>query len=93
MTFTPRPFSNMTAPWIYRPLNSDDPDWEDNAVSNSMAWASDTVVPKWCKEDGHWTFKVTKPLWAECTCCLTFRGVIIGLALGLPLGVFVGAIV
>lgn len=51
----------MERPWTYRPSSSDQPDWSDNALSNCMAWASDTFVPRWCKDEGHWTFAVIKP--------------------------------
>lgn len=69
----------------YRPQNADEEeDWEDNVVSNSMAYASDKLVPKWCKSPDHWTVRLVLYLWADCACCLAFRffafGVILGLA-------------
>lgn len=81
----------MTKPWTYRPADPGMPDWQDNPLSNSMAWASDTFLSRWCTRDGHWSFTVTNPLWAECSCCLTFRGLVLGLAAGLALGMIAGA--
>jgi len=81
--------ATMTRPWTYRPTDPEQPDWEDNALSNAMAWASDTFVGNWCKQDDHWTFAVTKPIWTECSCCLTFRGVILGLIVGFVIGAVV----
>lgn len=76
----------MSAPWTYRPASEDDLDWEDNAVSNTMAWLSDKLTPTWCSDEDHWTVRLTAPLWAECYCCVAFRWTIIGVIIGLPVG-------
>jgi hypothetical protein len=73
-------------PFNYRPdhTGEDEPmDWEDNAVSNAMAWVSDRLFPRWCKSQEHWTNKVADYFWAQCACCLFFRGVLAGVAIGL----------
>lgn len=67
-------------PWKYRPVDEDA--WEDNWLSNSMAWASDKFMPNWCEREGHWTVKLTMFLWAECPCCHFFRGVSLGFLAG-----------
>lgn len=59
-----------------------EPDWEDNPVSNGMAAVSSIFLPRWCKEEGHWTVAISNYFWAECSCCLFWRGVTIGLLLG-----------
>lgn len=78
----------MPAPWKFRP-GEDDLDWEDNAVSNTMAWVSQKVTPSWCADEDHWTVRWTMYLWAECPCCLSIRWLIVGLALGLGLGAII----
>lgn len=69
-------------PHKYRPQDDGDntPDWEDNAISNSMAWASDTFTPGFCATPEHWTSRVGNYFWTECPCCLFIRGVIIGVS-------------
>jgi hypothetical protein len=89
----------MRKPWHYRPdmgsheyeLDTEVDDWEYNGLSNSMAWFSDTFWPKACKEPDHWTTKVVLYLWADCACCLFFRGALLGLATGVVLGASLGA--
>ena len=49
----------MTSPFRYRPPEQPDvdhdgktvDDWEDNALSNSLAWSSVTFMPMWCQTD------------------------------------------
>ena len=59
-----------------------EPDWEDNSVSNGMAALSNIFLPKWCKKESHWTIIVANYFWAECSCCLFWRGVVVGGLLG-----------
>lgn len=71
-------------PWKYRPTDPDPErvEWEDNAISNSLAWGSDTFFPHFCKTPEHWTSRFMHYLWTDCPCCLILRGVVIGIALG-----------
>jgi hypothetical protein len=81
----------LTSPFRYRPTEPDadvdhdgeKPDWEDNALSNVLAWASTTFVPTWCQNDTHWTGRLTKHLWTSCPCCMMFRGLVLGVVLSL----------
>lgn len=77
----------MESPFKHRP-GPDDLDWEDNWLSNSLAWFSAIFMSKWCKEERHWTLVLFNYLYAECGCCLIFRG----LSLGFLLGVAVSSI-
>lgn len=62
--------------WNHRPdPEIDEPDWEDNALSNSMARLS---PPQWCQSEDHWTYRLADHLWAECSCCMFFRGAVVG---------------
>lgn len=72
----------MTTPWRYRPENPEELDWEDNPVSNTMAWLSDALVPSWCETEFHWTTRVLDMFWTTCACCLFYRGIALGAALG-----------
>lgn len=82
----------MRNPFRYRPhweevlgpgeSPEDESDWEDNWLSNSMAWVSDSLFPNWCSEEDHWTLKVTGYIWAECSCCLTIRAFLLGTLVG-----------
>jgi len=83
-------------PWRYRPPaaahdaamgepGTEETEWEDNALSNALAWASATFVPAWCQHETHWTNRFADYLWTSCPCCMLFRGVAIGLLLSLPL--------
>lgn len=84
-------------PWEYRPdlgdytyEAEDEPEsWEDNLVSNTLAWVSDTFWPSACKGADHWTVRLVLYLWADCACCLFFRGVTFGATLGLATGLVV----
>lgn len=75
-------------PFRYRPSSpaagdGDEPDsWADNWLSNSMAWTSQVVTPRWCQVKGHWTFKVAEFLETSCPCCLVFRGLVLGFIAG-----------
>ena len=61
----------------YRPQDEDD-DWEDNAVSNALAYLSDKLLPSWCKTSNHWTMRLALFFWASCPCCLFYRGACFG---------------
>lgn len=61
-------------------------DWQDNWLSNAMAWGSRAIFPSWCDTPGHWTSRVTDYFDTSCPCCLFFRGTTIGVALGLTAG-------
>lgn len=86
------------APWNYRPEHragfdpAEDEEWEDNGISNALAYASQTVTPNWCASAEHWTVRLVLYLWADCSCCLFYRGVTLGLALGLAAGVGLAAL-
>ncbi|WP_157020438.1 hypothetical protein [Paracoccus sp. 228] len=66
-------------------------DWEDNWISNFMAWASRAFLPSWCDTPGHWTSKLMQYFHTSCPCCLFFRGIAIGLAFGLAVGLTIAA--
>ena len=78
----------VPSPFKYRP-EKDGLDWENNAASNFMAWASDKFLPKWCKSDTHWTARLADKFWAECSCCLFWRGAAFG---GLIVAIIAGVI-
>jgi hypothetical protein len=56
-------------------------EWQDNRLSNFLAWASKTITPKWCQSESHWTARVTEYLFTDCPCCLLFRGLVLGFLL------------
>lgn len=74
----------MANPFKYRPAVPVDPndgetdEWEDNAISNALAWSSRTFVPAWCDTPEHWTSKFAGYFHTSCPCCLLFRGIILG---------------
>jgi hypothetical protein len=76
----------MTNPFRYRPKQQPDvdhdgktvDDWEDNALSNALAWASITFVPTWCQDEQHWTGRLANSLFTTCPCCMVFRGLTLG---------------
>lgn len=81
----------MTAnPFRYRPPDQEDvdhdgktvDDWEDNALSNALAWASATFVPFWCQTPEHWTSRLASYLFTTCPCCGLFRGLVLGVIAG-----------
>lgn len=77
-------------PFKYRPKNEDDPGWEDNWISNALAYASDLVIPNWCSNEDGWPIKLTLYLWADCSCCLLFRGIVLGAVISMPLSFIFG---
>lgn len=79
----------MNNPFRYRPPEAkldhdmgeegtEETDWEDTALSNSLAWASATFVPNWCQTKQHWTQRFADQLFTTCPCCMIFRGITIG---------------
>jgi hypothetical protein len=56
-------------------------EWEDNWLSNALAWASTTFTPKWCQSEDHWTARTAQYLFTDCPCCLLFRGLVLGFLL------------
>lgn len=78
---------NAVNPFRYRPSPSTDTDgdgeiadWEDNALSNFLAWGSVTFTPTWCQNEKHWSARFANTLFTTCPCCMVFRGIVIGLA-------------
>jgi hypothetical protein len=77
----------MTSPFRFRPPEQEDvdhdgktvDDWEDNALSNFLAWSSQTFMPNWCQTPEHWTSRSANYLYTSCPCCMIFRGVFLGL--------------
>lgn len=56
--------------------------WEDNKISNAMAWSSDLIgATPLCKRES-WMTKVVIYVWADCGCCLFWRGVALGACAG-----------
>jgi len=91
----------MTNPFRFRPSepeadvdhDGEVADWEDNALSNFFAWASTVLMPTWCQDEAHWTSRFATYLWTSCPCCLLFRGIALGLLIGLLLAMmFVGVV-
>lgn len=80
----------MNSPFRFRPPDQDDvdhdgktvDDWENNRLSNFLAWASATFVPNWCQTPEHWTTRFANSLFTTCPCCMIFRGLSLGFALG-----------
>jgi len=79
----------MTSPFRYRPPEQPDvdgdgktvDDWEDNWLSNALAWSSVTFMPNWCQTPEHWTSRFANTLFTTCPCCMIFRGLSIGFLL------------
>ncbi len=68
-------------------------DWQDNWLSNAMAWGSRAFFPSWCDTPRHWTSRVTDYFDTSCPCCLFFRGTTIGVVLGLTAGLAAGLLI
>ena len=67
--------------------------WQDNWLSNAMAWGSRAFFPSWCDTPRHWTSRVTDYFHTSCPCCLFFRGTTIGVVLGLTAGLAAGLLI
>lgn len=61
----------------YRPQDTED-DWEDNAVSNAMAWVSLKFFPSMCGSPTSLVVRATNYFWTSCPCCLFLRGAVVG---------------
>lgn len=63
--------------WEHMPTDyelPEDTDWEDNWLSNSLAWASVKLgLDTWGV-----LHKVANPFWTDCPTCLFFRGALVG---------------
>lgn len=70
-------------PFDYRPSEDDkeELDWEDNWLSNSLAFASEIVTPKACTTPGSVMARISNYLWTSCPCCLFWRGAVFGAAI------------
>lgn len=68
-------------------------EWEDNWLSNSLAWFSYKFLGRWCQTEEHWTSAMTRYLFTDCPCCLLFRGFSLGGVIGLLLGVMLASAV
>jgi len=77
----------VTSPFRFRPPEQEDidhdgkvvDDWEDNALSNFLAWSSQTFLKNWCQTEEHWTSRFANYLYTSCPCCMVFRGLTIGI--------------
>ncbi len=76
-----------------RALDGGTGDWADNGLSNAMAWASRVFLPSWCDTPRHWTSRVTAYFDTSCPCCFFFRGITVGLLIGLGIGLTVAILV
>ena len=76
----------MTSPFRFRPQepeadvdhDGEKPDWQDNALSNFLAWGSTTFTPTWCQSPEDWASRFSNYLWTSCPCCMLFRGLALG---------------
>ena len=83
----------MTNPFRYRPSEPDadvdhdgeKPDWEDNWLSNFLAWGSTNFTPTWCQSPTDWASRFALYLWTSCPCCMLFRGLALGFFASIPL--------
>ncbi len=75
----------MSKPWRFRPEDIVNPDkheldWDDNAISNSMAWA--TIGLPLCDESEDARNRLWPTLanyfWTNCPCCFFLRGFSMG---------------
>lgn len=84
----------MSNPFKYRPHvhgeNVEVEEWENNWLSNSMAWASDTFVPNACEDPEGWAVWWTNFIWADCACCMAMRNLTVGAAIATPIAFAVG---
>lgn len=65
-----------TNPFTFRPAEAADDvkDWENNWASNAIAWFSQVFLRSWCDNEDHWSAKFADYFFAECPCCLLWRG-------------------
>lgn len=79
----------------YRPEHrnvdpEDNIDWDDNPLSNFLAWYSDTVLGDVCAS---WIGRTTEYIWTDCGCCLALRGLFLGSISGGLLGLVTGYVI
>ena len=61
------------------PEAPDDIEWEDNAISNFMAWFSQLPpLEPMCNEKEYLSSRFANYFYTSCPCCLFYRGLIIG---------------
>jgi hypothetical protein len=60
-------------------------EWSDNWLSNFFAWSSHKFVPAWCQTPEHFSSRITQWLWTDCPCCMLWRGIALGVFVGLVL--------
>lgn len=67
------------APFRYRPSDTseDAVDWEDNWLSNLIAWAS-RPISGLCEREGSLANRLVSYLWTSCPCCFFLRGASFG---------------
>jgi hypothetical protein len=91
----------MSSPFRFRPDSQEDvdgdgkvvEDWEDNPISNTMAWTSATFVPDWCQTEEHWTSRFVNYVFTTCPCCMFWRGFFLGGSMVLWLAIITAVIV
>jgi hypothetical protein len=67
-------------PFDFRPTEDDkeELDWEDNWLSNTIAWLTTQVMPDACSTPGNIMPRISNYLWTSCPCCLFWRGALFG---------------
>lgn len=68
----------------FRPSNPEELDWEDNWISNVMAYYSHDIASM-CKEETQYSTRFAMYFFTSCPCCLLYRGIFIGVLLVLAL--------
>lgn len=61
-----------------------------NPLDRLFTWSANTLFPKWCQSENHWTSRLTDYLFTDCPCCLLFRGATIGATLAGAIGFLIG---
>jgi len=89
-------------PFKYRPVHlvrdpklpdaPDDIEWEDNPISNFMAWFSQTrLLEPMCNEPEYMSSRIAGYLFTSCPCCLSWRWLLVGLFFGGLIGLVIGS--
>lgn len=67
-------------PFDFRPTedSKEDLDWEDNWLSNTIAWVTEQVMPQACSTPTTVMARIANYLWTSCPCCLFWRGALFG---------------
>jgi len=82
-------FQWAAPPHKFRPETSEE-DWEDNYISNGMAWCASQLGL--CKREQQRSSRLADYFWVQCACCLFFRGLSLGVILGLAAGFLIGSL-